>query len=324
MARNWVITPYHYDEREAFQKIWAYDRRNGIIGIGWGDMGDLTNLSEEEIRRRYVRFYGDLTSSGLNQVIRFWRAIHPGDHVIARGGRKRILDVGTVTGSAFYDAQRGRERARVGGDAYIHEYFLPVQWDGIEREFPNQVFGMLTVYELPDEKFTQLVSGDSTVNGEPNTAFHELPPEDIGGFDSETEQSFVLEKHLEEFIISNFQQVFNGELEIFRDGEGFTGQQYRTDVGTIDILARDTQTGDFVVIELKRGQGSDQTMGQILRYMGWVKEHLSQGSQGVRGTIICQSVDERLDYALSMIPNVDAKFYKVDFRLTDSPGSPAP
>ena len=63
-------------------------------------------------------------------------------------------------------------------------------------------------------------------------------------------------------------------------------------------------------------------MGQVLRYMGWVKEHLSRGAHEVCGIVICHSVDERLDYALSMIPNVDAKYYKVDFRLTDSPGPP--
>lgn len=321
MARHWVITPYSYDHFETFQKVWDYDRRNDVIGIGWS-MGDFAHLSEGEIEHRYFQVFDDSNRIGLNQVIKFWRAIQPGDRVIARGGRKRILDVGTVTGPAFHDGNRGRERARMGGDAEVYENFLPVRWEGIEKEFPNQVFGMHTVYELPEERFMQLVSGGSAADGKSHAVFPESPLEDIGDPDSESGQSFVLEKYLEEFIVSNFHQVFNGELEIFRDGEGFTGQQYRTDVGTIDILARDTQTGDFVVIELKRGQESDKTMGQILRYMGWVKEHLSQGSQDVRGIIICQSVDERLDYALSMIPNVDAKFYKVDFRLMDSPGPP--
>ena len=282
-------------------------------------MGDLVNLSEEEIERRYFEvFTGDSTRTGLNQVLKFWRSIQPGDRVIARGGRKRILDVGTATGSAFYDPQRGMERATAGGDAKISKYFLPLRWEGIQMEFPNLVFGMLTVYELPEERFIQLVNGGPGVDGESDKAFSESPTEDIGDSSPNSEQSFALEKYLEEFIVSNFHQVFNGELEILRDSEGFTGQQYRTDVGTIDILARDRQTGDYVVIELKRVQGSDQTIGQILRYMGWVKEHLSRGYHEVRGMVICQTGDERLDYALSMIPSVEAKYYKVDFKLADS------
>lgn len=324
MARNWVITSYHYDDPEAFQKVWNYDHSNNVIGIGWSQMGDLAELSEHEIEQRYFEvFTGDSTRSGLNQVIRFWRAIEPGDRVIARGGRKRILDVGTVTGPAFYDSQRGRERARIGGDAQVYEYFLPMRWDGIEREFPNQVFGMLTVYELAEERFSQLVGGGPVVDGAPDHTVQESLTEDISDWDSNSDQHFALEKYLEEFIVSNFHQVFNGELEIFRDSEGFSGQQYRTDIGTIDILARDRRTGDFVVIELKRVQGSDQTIGQILRYMGWVREHLSRGSHAVRGMVICQSGDERLEYALSMIPNVEAKFYRVDFKLTDSRNLPA-
>ena len=254
MVRNWVITPYHYNDLEAFQKVWNYDRHHGVIAIGWSEIGDLANLSEEEIERRYFEVYGDTTRVGLNQVIRFWRDIQPGDRVIARGGRKRIIDVGTVDGPAFYDPQRGGERAEVGG-AQIYEYFLPMRWDGIEREFPDQVFGMLTVYELPEEKSRQLV------NAGPDESSPELPSAGIWDSESNSEQSFALEKHLEEFIVSNFHRVFNGKLEISRDSEGFTGQQYRTDVGIIDILARDRQTGDYVVIELKRGQASDATVG---------------------------------------------------------------
>ena len=39
--------------------------------------------------------------------------------------------------------------------------------------------------------------------------------------------------------------------------------------------------------------------------------------------VIGQTGDERLDYALSMIPNVEAKYYKVDFKLADSRSIPA-
>ena len=74
---------------------------------------------------------------------------------------------------------------------------------------------------------------------------------------------------------------------------------------------------NYVVIELKKGKSSDVVVGQILRYMGWIKEHLCENDkQGVRGIIICRDRDERLDYALSMIKNiVEVRLYRVDFRL---------
>ena len=44
------------------------------------------------------------------------------------------------------------------------------------------------------------------------------------------------------------------------------GRQFTTgEVGRIDLLARDTVTRDWVVIELKRGPAADETVAQIRR-----------------------------------------------------------
>lgn len=53
--------------------------------------------------------------------------------------------------------------------------------------------------------------------------------------------------------------------------------QYPTDVGQIDILAVHKKEPRFLVIELKRNQSTDQTVGQALRYVGWVKKALAKG-----------------------------------------------
>lgn len=132
----------------------------------------------------------------------------------------------------------------------------------------------------------------------------------------DTEQEFVLEKYLEDFMVTNFDQIFGGKLELYEDAEG-NGQQYPTDVGNIDILAREPSTQAYVVIELKKGRGSDQVVGQILRYMGWVKENLCQQEEEVKGVIICKAKDEKLEYALTLMNNVTLKFYQINFQLVD-------
>lgn len=125
---------------------------------------------------------------------------------------------------------------------------------------------------------------------------------------------FYMEKQLEDFLIQNWGQTELGKKYdlIIEDGE-LRSQQFRTDIGPIDILARDKSSKSYVVIELKKNQSSDDTVGQLTRYMGWVKKYKSD--DGVIGIIIAGQYDKRLEYALSMVPNTEVFIYEVDFRL---------
>ena len=130
------------------------------------------------------------------------------------------------------------------------------------------------------------------------------------------EQIFALEKYLEEFLISNWEKTEFGEkydLIFSNDGE-LSSQQYPTDIGRIDILVKEKKTDSYVVIELKKKKTSDGTVGQIARYMGWVKEKLA-GNNTVKGIIIGFDKDEKIIYALKSVPNVELFLYKVNFSL---------
>jgi hypothetical protein len=127
---------------------------------------------------------------------------------------------------------------------------------------------------------------------------------------------FYMEKQLEEFIIENWNESeFGKTLDLIYEDGLLKSQQYKTDIGIIDILARDKATGSYVVIELKRNQTSDDTVGQVLRYMGWVTENLKEKS--VRGIIVAGKYDEKLYYAQNMIQAVDVFLYEVQFKLKE-------
>lgn len=131
------------------------------------------------------------------------------------------------------------------------------------------------------------------------------------------EMEFALEKYLEDFIVDNWEKVDFGEkLYVFEDEDGNIGKQYYTeDAGYIDILAKDSK-GNFVVFELKKGRKNDEVIGQVLRYIGWVRENLAKKGKDVRGIIIVGEKDIKLEYALKEIENkVIAKVYKVSFKL---------
>lgn len=127
---------------------------------------------------------------------------------------------------------------------------------------------------------------------------------------------FYMEQQLEDFIISNWDSTSLGEqYELIYEDGALISQQYVTPVGRMDILARDKKSGSYVVVELKRNQTSDDTIGQITRYMGWVKQEL--GDNDVKGVIIAGSYDQRLDYARVMMPELDVFIYEVQFNLKE-------
>jgi hypothetical protein len=132
------------------------------------------------------------------------------------------------------------------------------------------------------------------------------------------EMEFALEKYLEDFIVAYWDKIDFGEkLTLFEDDDGNDGQQYLAgDAGYIDILARD-EKNNLVVVELKKGRKNDEVIGQVLRYMGWVRGNVAKGA-GVRGLIIVRDKDPKLDYALKEIADkVKIKRYSVSFKLVE-------
>lgn len=127
-----------------------------------------------------------------------------------------------------------------------------------------------------------------------------------------------LEKHLEEYIMKNWDIIDFGEkLTIYRDDDGTPAQQYVTDVGIIDILAKDAQD-NFVVVELKRAESKYAVVGQILNYMSWVEENLVSKKEKVRGIIIVGKADNTLKYALRQVADkVILKEYRIKMTLTN-------
>ena len=128
---------------------------------------------------------------------------------------------------------------------------------------------------------------------------------------------FSLEEQLEDFIIENWDKTdFGKKYDLIYDEDGhLISQQYVTKIGRIDILAIDKKTKSHVVIELKRNQTSDDTVGQLLRYMSIIEE--DKKDNNVKGVIVAAKFDERLKYALKKVNGAEAFLYEVDFNIKE-------
>lgn len=297
--RYWVIAPYDSTKKDIWEKVWEFDLSNNTIAIGWNKLGNISSYNEEKLREVIQEKYSDKNKAwktwSFNSMWNFWQNIKVGDTIVARKGTKCIAGVGIVTQTAFYDKELGYKRVgEITNDFYSN--FIGVQWNESPRdlEFKDIVFSILTIYEIDKTKY------DNLINGEPR----------------EKQFEFILEKYLENFIVSNFDKIFKGKLKLYEPPD--IAQQYDTsEVGIIDILAEEPETNSIVIIELKKGRESDKVIGQTLRYMGWVDENIREKNQKVKAIIICMEADQKLKYALKMTNNIELKYYEVDFKLND-------
>jgi RecB family endonuclease NucS len=142
---------------------------------------------------------------------------------------------------------------------------------------------------------------------------------EVLGLDDDVEEAnetaFSLEYQLRDFLASNLPSIpINGQkLRLYIDPTEREGIEYPTAVGPIDILAVD-EKGSFFVFELKRANSPDSALGQVARYMGWVKQTIGKEHQ-VFGVIVAKSISEKLRYAVSVVPNVHLFEYQVEFHL---------
>jgi len=130
---------------------------------------------------------------------------------------------------------------------------------------------------------------------------------------------FGMERYLQQFLFDNWDKVKAlQEWDLYEEEDETVGIEYYTEIGRIDLLAKHKSKPKWLVIELKRDQASDETMGQVNRYMGWVKANLANENDQVEGLIIAKNMSEKLRYALLVNSNIRFMEYEIDFHLSPS------
>lgn len=129
--RYWKVSPGENGEQ------WDECRDGGFIAIGWNKLGDLTDVDHDEFKK-----LAEETDSS-SQVWKF-RNIEVGDRIVANGGTKRVLGVGTVTGS-YYFAQGGK-----------HAHRLPVHWDDTTERSVEMKGWVKTLIRIKPDVFKQI------------------------------------------------------------------------------------------------------------------------------------------------------------------------
>lgn len=294
------------------KSIYAEEAYKGnFIGGGWLEDINLTNkLSEnwrefnKEMIPVFLEKYPDKTkvAAGLacGSLHTITKGIQIGDIVLCPDGKGNYY-VGEVTSG--YSYHKGEVLPHRRG---VQWFSKVIERSRMSQALQNSTGSIGTVSDVTkySQELENLISGDR-------------PPTIIATDESIEDPSvFALEMHLEDFLVQNWKHTELGKkYNIFEEEGELVGQQYPSDTGPIDILAISKNKKELLVVELKKGRVSDVVIGQIQRYMGYVKEELAENGQTVRGIIIALEDDIRLRRALAVTENIDFYTYKVSFRL---------
>jgi endonuclease len=194
--------------------------------------------------------------------------------------------------------------------------------DGYYETYDPQKHGVWEIYR--DEKGKLSIRPIDESNPEDDEYQHFLPSDNtvlIQTNYSEQENDeiqrnqFALESHLRDYLAKNLSSIkgLPNNLRLFTDDSNRTGIEYRTDIGNIDVLAIDDNKCLYV-FELKLGRGSDTAVGQVLRYMGWLKANVHDVPV-VYGVLMAAELSEKLCYAASMVPNIFLYEYQMQFTV---------
>jgi restriction system protein len=294
------------------EKKYASECYNGkFIGADYGIAEDLSNFLSDnwkDFNARYIPIWLNINTgktkvaAGLScgQLWTISKGMNIGDIILCPDGMNSYF-IGEITSEYYY--QKGK----------ILPHRRNVKWfDGkiarnnMSEQLKNSTGSLGTVCDIT--KYSTEVEAFFTDTNKPK----------IVATDSEIEDpsNFVLEKHLEEFLIENWSQTELGkQYDIYTEDGEIIGQQFATATGPIDILAISKDKKALLVVELKKGRASDKVIGQIQRYMGFVKEELAEDGQEVKGVIIALDDDKSIKYALSVANNIDFYRYRIDFKL---------
>lgn len=102
--KTWIYAPGEGAE------IWQDCQSNGIMSIGWAEVGDLSLFdTKEELDKAYDETFPNSETSNTNSKLCLWEFSHvvnEGDVVFAKDGRYKIIGRGVVESEYIFDSSR--------------------------------------------------------------------------------------------------------------------------------------------------------------------------------------------------------------------------
>jgi len=257
LKKYWIYAP----GKKA--KMWGAFYEQGIMAIGWVELGDLNNYkTKEEISAKLQEIKGTAAYNSTTANYEFKDVMSIGDIVIVKRGRSELLGYGEVASDYFYDSTRSHYQKcrkvdwkKKGRWKTDHNLVLKTLTDITKytTEDPDYEFYYERLFGLMDDDKTKLIDDkkEAKINYAFNTIFYG-PPGTGKTYNTVRRAAEIIEnKSITDH--SEAQKIFNENLgdriEFITFHQNYSYEDFiqglRPDVDNADGLAFERKDGVF-------------------------------------------------------------------------------
>lgn len=206
-VKHWSFSPGEQ------AKFWQDCKDEGIMGIGWEALGDLSRFkTKSQVKEALISAYD--ASNPKNDTESIWcfiNSIKPGDVVWARRGSKHVLGYGVV--ESDYRYEEGRKPYASVRDV---RWFDVEEFD-VEKTFPQKAISELT--ENTAVTISELNSrAQPQTNSAPITSAHQAKPY--------SDEQFLDDVYVSEADLASMKRLLLRKKNLILQGAPGTGKTY--------------------------------------------------------------------------------------------------
>lgn len=242
---------------------WEEFYENGIMGLGWDELGDLENYKTKKEIQKKLQEIEEVESSKQNDTAanyEFHKVIKEGDIIIVKKGVGELLGYGEVVSDYFYDSNRETyQKCR------SVEWKLKGNWK-VDFNLPVKTLTDVTKYPTEDinynkyyEKLMAIMEGSKTVNhNQEKFLNYTAPLNQILYGPPGTGKTYNTVLEAAKIVTGNENITYDEALRVFNENlhnqiEFITFHQNYSYEDFIQGLRPDTENGSALTFEKKDG-----------------------------------------------------------------------
>ncbi len=208
-TRYWMYAPGKNASK------WQEYSNNGVLGIGWGEIGNLSYYSSRtEIQKKMQELFDPNKSYKMDSLAtwQFAKEMKPGDIVYAKKGMYKIVGRGVVTSDYYYDETISDE----------YKNFRKIDWKDIgEWDHPGQaVLKTLTDITSYTDYVDKLEKLFINTNGE------EMPDDVDKVWPSYSKEDFLDQVYMDEESYDTLVDLIRNKKNVILQGAPGVGKTY--------------------------------------------------------------------------------------------------